>query len=427
MNWPAPAQARRTRPLELLMHAPRASSRFLLACSLALGLSILYQVYFYDFQDGQLTGGERMRMALKIVATLMFLISVRQYFSRAALALNFPLKVPLLFIAGSILMVYPYLDAAYSQALNLLFFLPILAIDWNKPGGAELYRSIWAIIAAIVAVQLALDPICKVFFQAIWSNAATIGGMGNPNVFGVFLIASGLASALLFSRFRYLSSILFLATALTGSLASAAVGFICLAVQLGLLWSRAPVRALIVVGAGIAVLSLSSLVLEFLTDSPSIGHAFSKLMAVRDALSNGTTGDTESISLRLQYLHEGLNRLADSPVAVILGHPGGTPMYNGDGLWTSFLVTYGLPVTLYFLTVNLLVIYRAVCSGVRDLLFSGCVVAFMMLFFVTNRILDYWPAALVYLLAFSHLTISHVRSPSVGAVGALRHAPSASQ
>jgi hypothetical protein len=414
--------SRRMLPLQLLMRAPSASSRLLLACSLALGLSILYQVYFYDFQDGQLSGGERPRLVLKIVATLLFLFSVRRYFSRAALALNFPLKAPLLFVAGSILVVYPYLDASYSQALNLFFFLPILAIDWNKPGGAQLYRTIWAIITAIVVVQLALDPVCKVYFQAIWSNAATIGGMGNPNVFGVFLIAGGLASALLFTRFRFLSSILFLATALTGSLAAAAVGFGCLAVQLALLWSRAPVRALIVVGAAIAVLSLSTLFLEFITDSPSIGHAFSKLMAVHDALSSGTKGDTESISVRLQYLRDGLDMLADSPAAVILGHPRGTPMYNGDGLWTSLLVTYGLPVTLCFLTVNLLVVYRAVSSGVRDLLFSGCVVAFMLVFFVTNRILDYWPAPLVYLLAFSHLTISQVRRSRAGAVGAVKQA-----
>jgi hypothetical protein len=140
MNGEAISQ--RTELLRLLLRPPSASSRFLLVSSLALGLSILYQAYFYDVEGGQLSGGELPRLALKIIATLLFLTSVRRYFSPAALALNFPLKVPLLFVAASILAVYPYLDAAYTQALNLLFFLPILAIDWNKAGGAELYRGI---------------------------------------------------------------------------------------------------------------------------------------------------------------------------------------------------------------------------------------------------------------------------------------------
>lgn len=417
MNGDAVSQ--RTDLLRLLSRAPSASSRVLLISSLALGLSILYQVYFYDVEDGQLSGGGGPRLSMKIMATLLFVTSIRRYFSPAALTLNLPLKMPLLFVTVSILAVSPYLDAAYSQALNLLFFLPILAIDWNRPGGAELYRAIWATVTVIVAAQLALDPVCKVYFHAIWSNAATVGGMGNPNVFGVFLIAGGLASALLFPRLRFLSSILFLATALTGSLVSFSVGFVCLTVQLALLWSRAPLRALIVVGAAGAVVSLSTLFLEFVTDSPSIGHAFAKLMAVHDALGGGNQGDTASISVRLKYLYDGLDMLADSPLAIIVGHPGGTPMYNGDGLWTSFLVTYGLPVTLCFLAVNLVVVCRAASSRSRDLLFSGCVVAVMLVFFVTNRILDYWPAPLVYLLAFSYLTTREVRR-SAGAIGAVQ-------
>jgi hypothetical protein len=394
--------------LRLFVGEPSASARSLLIFSLTVGLSILYQVYFYDFEDNQLSGGERPRLLLKVFSTVLFLVSVRRYLSPGAFALNFPLKAPLVFVAASILAVYPYLDAAYSQALNLFFFLPVLAIDWNRPGGEQLYRFMWAVITVIVTVQLALDPVCKVLFHAIWSNAATIGGMGNPNVFGVFLIASGLWSALFLRRFRSLSSILFLATALTGSLASFSVGFICLAVQLGVLWSRNPLRALVIVLAAATVLSLSTLLIEFITDSPSIGHAFGKLEAVHDAL-NGHGGESQSITVRLQYLHGGLDMLADSPLSILLGHPGGTPMYNGDGLWTSYLVTYGLPLTLYFLAVNLVVIYRAIVSRSRDLLFSGGVVAFMLVFFVTNRILDYWPAPLVYLLAFSYLTTRQMR------------------
>ena len=44
---------------------------------------------------------------------------------------------------------------------------------------------------------------------------------------------------------------------------------------------------------------------------------------------------------------------------------------------------------------------------------SGAVVLAMLAFFITNRILDYWPAALLYLLAFSYLTNRGFRPRSV--------------
>jgi hypothetical protein len=390
---------------EVLEPTPAWGSRLLLVASLCLGLSILYQVYIYDFSEGVLVGGERPRLALKVVFMLLFMVAVRKHCSLAAFTMNFVLKIPLLFIAASIVAIAPFLISEYLQALNLLFFLPLLFVDWNLPGGRRLYRNIWAILVVIVVVQLLLDPLLKLYFKVGWSNAALIGGMGNPNVFGIFLVAAGLASALLLQqRFKYLSTVLFLTTILTGSLAATIIGFMCVLIQMVSVLIRTPSRTLLLLGLLAVLLPLSTVAISVVADARAITHAFNKFLVLTDLLTGGGGAESESVSIRMDYTQRGLSMIADSPLSVITGHPGGAPMYSGDGMWVALLVTYGLPLTLCFLLVNLTVIYRALRDGSRDLFFSGCMVTVTMAFLVTNRILDYWPSAFVYLLAFSYLT-----------------------
>lgn len=398
------------RVVEEELHGPLARiSGWLLACSLSAGLSILFLVYFYEFDEGEIAGGELPRLLLKILASVLLFIAIRWYLSLAALSRNVVLKLPLLFVAANVVALAPLLEGAYIQALNLLFFLPLLLVDWNKAGGTKLYQRIWAIITVVVAVQALLDPLCKAYFHAVWRNAALIGGMGNPSVFGVFLVCCGLAAWLLLPRLRYMSSLLFALTLFTASLASLLVAAVCLVGQLVWLMRRAPVKAFVVIALGFAALSASALALEYATESNSILHALSKLDSLVALLSSGESHSADTVSVRLEYTHRGLDMLGESPLGIVLGHPGGTAMYNGDGLWTSFLVTYGLPLTLSFLAVNLVAIGRALRSQSPDLMFSGCVVAAFLVYFATNRILDYWPAALAYLLAFSYVTVRGVR------------------
>lgn len=392
------------------MPAPGRISRGLTLISLCVGLSILYQVYAYDFNEGTISGGEIQRFALKAIAAVAFFVSVRSYLSIRVLSLNLFLKIPLFFIAISILAMAPFLTSDYAQSLNLIFYLPLLLIDWNRPGAAELYRRTWKCIAWIVWIQLVLDPLFKARFLVTWKNGAVIGGMGNPNVFGIYLIAAGLASAMLLnSRLRYVSTILFLATVLTGSLVSTLVGFSCACIQAAFLMARAPSRSLLIGATVFVLLSASTVALDFVSDSHPINHAMGKFLQTVDLLTGRGGEYSGSISGRLDYTRTGLEMVNESPLGLLTGHPDGVVMYDGDGMWIGMLVTYGLPATLYFLLTNVVVIWRAMGSSSRDLLFSGCVVAVTMAFLVTNRILDYWPVGLIYLLAFSYLTTRGVR------------------
>jgi len=399
------AQAQALRSRSEVIWARDPMSHWVPAGALCLCLSILYQIYFYDFSNGVLIGGERQRLVLKIASVLILMFGARAYLSASALRFNLLLKLPLLFVCATLIVTAPFLEAYYAQALNLLFFLPLLLIDWNKPGAELLYRALWKAIVIVVAVQLLLDPLLKFYFQVTWSNAAVVGGMGNPNVFGIFLVCAGLAKAILFhGRWRLLAPLLFASTVLTGSLASALIGVGCLLVQGFSNLLRAPTRSLIFIGAAFVAVVLAANALLAI-NATSITHAINKLMSVIDFFSGGSAeAQSQSVSLRVDYTLAGLRMMGEAPLAVLFGHPGGKPMYSGDGMWIAMFVTYGLPLTLAFIVANVVAVLRGLRDGTRPMVFSACVLMVVLAFFVTNRILDYWPAALAYLLAFGYLT-----------------------
>lgn len=392
----------------------KINSKYILCISLVLCLSIMYQIYFLEFHDGEIIGGGLFRLSLKIVFLLLFLISIKRYLLWGALFLNLPYKIPLFYIISTLFILIPFLSGSYYQALNIFFFLPILFIDWNKPGHDNLYIVTWKIIVAVVFIQLLLDPIFKAYTEVSWSNSAFIGGMGNPNVFGLFLIVSGIAcSILLSSRFKYMSIVLFLSTVLTGSLVTSIIGLSCFFLQISYLLFRSPVKSLFFIIAPLTILIVSKKYVDYI----AINHALNKFIALLQFASGKYESGSESITARTDYFENGLNLVADSPLSLMFGHPGFMPMYNGDGLWVSFFVTYGLPVTLCFFVVNLLLCYRGVISRSPDLLFSSCVIIVMLVYFITNRILDYWPAALIYMLAFTYLATKGVRRAGRKTIG----------
>src|SRR5205085_1198024 len=102
-----------------------------------------------------------------------------------------------------------------------------------------------------------------------------------------------------------------------------------------------------------------------------------------------SSSDTEigSIEGRLQYTAEGINLMKENPVSLLVGHPGYMAMFNGDGLWISFIVTHGMLFTLLFLLVNLYALIRCVRRPEVEFVFSFFVLAIFQAFFITNRIL----------------------------------------
>lgn len=391
-----------------MVHLSERLSRKVLLLGTLVMLSVLYQFHFLEFNEGEVTGGGAVRMLLKVLAVCLLLLASLRVLSFRVLHLNLLLKLPLFFVCGTIFLVMPYLNQAYLQAVNLFFFLPIFFFDWNKDGADSFYRRIWGQVIVIVSLQLLFEPVLRLFLPALWENGAYVGGMGNPNVFGAFLVCAGLACMYLYPRYRSLGLLLLLSTALTGSLVSALIGFGFMGFFVVKIFLSSLRRMIIFLSGGALAVTLL-LNVDFIRHSVAVQHVMGKFKGLLNLLSGEAQIGTASVSGRIEYFTNGVALLRESPLGVLFGHPEMIPMYNGDGLWTSFFVSYGVPATLLFLLSNLYLILRGMKSSEPNAVFSAFVLAALNFFFVTNRILDYWPTGFLYVTTFSYLAIRGVR------------------
>ena len=378
-------------------------SNILIFISLLLIFSLLYQVYFYGFESGDIEGGKINRFVMKVSSTLLLLVQLRKYMSVKATFCNLKVKAPIYFICINYIVLAPLLEGTYIQVLNSILMLPILFIDWSTDRARSLYFKICSFISIIIVIQLIIEPFLRANYR-IWGNGAFIGGVGNPNSFGVMLILSGIFFIIFFSRsyIKYIGLLLILSTIFTGSLASIVASSIILFVVLTKINNKGLLIFMIFI-ITVPIIYLGSYLGSYLEDIANLVHLFGKSQALLEALLFEGNQGSESISLRVEYTMNGLNMLIEHPASIIFGHPNFLPMYNGDGLIISFLVTFGLPFTLYFIGVNFYLLAKGFNSNNASVLFSSLGLMVFLIFFISNRILDYWPMSLPYFLFLSFL------------------------
>jgi hypothetical protein len=374
--------------------------------ALFISMSIMYQLYIYGFtDDGEINGGELSRAILKLAAFFLLICGFRRIAKIKYAVHNLPLKLPLFYYLVNLLLLALLLEGAHKQALNIFLFLPFLFVDWNSSVGRHAYEQIFKFISFLVLIQVVTDPIAKTISDIRWENGALVGGLGNPSVMGLFLLIAGLYFLFFLKRFSVVTaSFCFLLTIFTGAALPTLLGlffFMILSLR-GLANHRVyAVMSCFLVASG-ATYFVSSISEDAISDN-AVFHSLFKLFALYSLFSAEAGGESLSVSGRLDYNLAGLKMLWEFPSAIIFGHPNFLPMYNGDGHFIAFLVTFGLPFFVCFIFVNLYVSFKHLNSKDPLKRFSAVIIFIYIAFFATNRILDYWPAALVYLMAFSFL------------------------
>jgi hypothetical protein len=367
----------------------------------------MYQLYIYGFtDDGEINGGDAERLGFKIAVFSLLFLSFYRIINVSAALHNFVLKMPLFYYLANLIIIAPFLEGAHRQALNIFFFVPFFFVDWRSFAGINTYKYILKFISLIVLFQACTDPIIKNLTGIWWENKALIGGLGNPSVMGLFLITACLYFQFFLNKFGGLLSLLcFLLLFFTGAAMPIIIGCFLQFIFLIKFWRKYGLF-FVIISSLIIVFSVifSSQIFDQDTDLRSILHFFGKILALFSIFSQDLGGESLSVSGRIDYFSTGISLLSESPLAILWGHPNYLPMYNGDGLYIAFLVTFGFPFLMYFFAVNLYLIIKHINSNDNLETFSAYMIFVYMIFFVTNRILDYWPSAFVYVIAFSFLS-----------------------
>jgi hypothetical protein len=387
---------------DMILKLPKSQDCFLFL-SLVLIMSIMYTAYFYSFTNDTPNGSPGyIRTSLKCLAVLFFIMAYAKRFTFAALIRNYALKLPIFFIGAVTIILVPFLDKAEIQAINMMFFLPLLAFDWDPERTQLIFKKIFLMVVIICLVQVILDPILKINTGGGYENLALVGGVGNANSFGYWLL-----SCAIFSKLALKNPLLFWAfcsfSLFTGSLVILAlVGIMVIG---NILDATRHIRLRDFFWLGILFVTIIVLFRFIPADYDwdrlfvAVNHATKKFLLILSSID--ASGPVESLSVggRIEYTQNGLRLLAEHPFSLIVGHPNGRPIYTGDGWWLGLLVTHGAIVTVLFLISNVVIIIRGFKIGCAETSVCSFIVALTCVMFLANRILDYWPAAFLYFLS----------------------------
>lgn len=373
---------------------------FLNTGSIIIMFSIMYQLYFTVFDQGSTSSGGGIRFLLKTLSTLLFYLSIYKIISIKQLFSSYVEKIPFYYIFFTLLIIAPFLSRPLLQSLNLIFFAPLFLVKWDCYEGRKSFQRILMTIFHITILQLILEPIVVNLTPSLWNNEAWVGGFGTGNSFGLMLIIISTIFFFKFHTINLLSIPISLSAILTGSLASSllagAVSFYYLIKEF-----RKNKYAKLTF---LFVLILSPLVIYNIKSifSP-ISHLIGKLGAITKIILQQEDITSLSVSGRIEYTLGAIKLLKENPWSIIFGHPNMLPMYTGDGQWVSFIVTYGLPLTIFFIYQNVKNVIFGLKSNDENLLIASHIIIYFSFFFITNRIIDYWPMAFLYFFATTYL------------------------
>ena len=109
-----------------------------------------------------------------------------------------------------------------------------------------------------------------------------------------------------------------------------------------------------------------------------------------------TDAESGSVSARVEIHERTYNAMRQQPLQSLLGHFQGLVYWPMDSQVLTYLGSFGLPIVLAFLGINLLWTYRAWLNAPADGGFGVVALLLFSFIFLTNRILDYFPMASLY-------------------------------
>jgi hypothetical protein len=371
--------------------------------------SYLFQIYWtsVDVIDAvvYVKEGGAQRTFFKLFGSILVYIALIRFFTFTSFTHNLVIKIPLLYYIATVIILIPIFlsegyqfSGAHLMAANLVIFSPLLFLDFYGEKGDEIFLKITKIIVWVVCLQLLADFIIKWYDYNLVNTI--LGGMGNANTFGLHLIIASLGLRFLY-RQHIMSNILLVFTWGTGSLVCSLVASFLLLQSLIINIIKRPLSFIYVFIVLLMIFLIwGDNLFLFISEFGPVRHAYMKM----GGLFSLEAFDVGSVRGRIKWMIDGLQLMQENPISIILGHPGFLPFWTGDGFFFALLVTLGLPVTLLFILSNFYLVYLGMIEKTSLSQFAYYTLSVYLVFFCTNRILDYWPSGFMYLIVFVYLS-----------------------
>lgn len=367
-----------------------------------MALCVYYLNYGATFDEGEIQGGGAWTLLIRVGAVCLVVLALTPLRLRASSAW---LWVGLFLAGGVSLLFASGLHGNLNDSLyfNTLLQLPVLvALDTSR--WQVDYARWMRFICSVLAVQTVIDVMVWQTGGSLWLSMAFVGGAGNPSSFGL-LCAVGMAFCVFHPRAGsgrwLLTAILAVGAIQTKALFSVLAVALIAVVWMSMGWRRALIGLLASAAVALAALTL----LAGTGDDGDTGFIEHKLNAA-GALLGLVEYDIESsasVSQRLEMHERTFAEIADTPWGLLWGHLERLPYWPMDSQLLTYLGSFGAPFAVGFLLLHMYWTawsWRARHSDGGFALLSLCLFG---LIFITNRILDYYPTAVLYFLVVMSL------------------------
>jgi hypothetical protein len=362
-----------------------------------MALCVYYLNYGTSFDDGEIRGGSPITMVargLSIVA-IVWALGPFNFRTRTGLVIGLTYFT---YGAGMLIAAGTYGSINDTFFVNTLLQIPVVIALISTTRHIDYAR--WLhFIAVTLAVQTGVDTALWMNDASLWLSAAFIGGVGNPSSFGLY--CSVLFAFCLFhpqaGRARWLlAAILGFGAVMSKALfAVLAVAVVLIAWSL-LSWRRA-------VSSIVAVMVAAAIAITLFAGAGENGEGSfieHKLNAVGAliGLVEYDVDSSASVSQRVEMHQQTFSAIVHEPWRLVFGHLEGKPYWPMDSQLLTYLGSFGAPMLLIFLSLHLWWFLRALRLRRVDGGFAAWSLALFGLIFSTNRILDYFPVAMLYFL-----------------------------
>ncbi|WP_024973397.1 hypothetical protein [Ralstonia pickettii] len=357
--------------------------------------SIYYLYYLTDFKDGEVDSVPAYIGVAKLAAFGIFMFwlmpfrVVARYKDDVLLVYFFSLcavSYGVALLAG--------FDHPTALFVNALIFLPVLFSSRMTERGI---LSVFKIIKWIVLVQCLAGFILRYLAIDLWTGGAVSGGVGNPSSFGLLCCVSYLYVDAIEKRGAVeISEKLVFAL---GALATNSVFSLLTMAGIVFLVETKNKRLAFLIVCAIPMLIVAGFAIFKAEAAGEPSFLVHKILAVLNFV--GLVDYEVTAGITGGRIADHLNLLAgyvETPSAMLWGHLNSTVYRAADSQYVSFLASFGVPITLMFVLINLKVYVSAWRKMSPEHVFlRNCLLIFILNFFV-NRILDCFPMTFIYMM-----------------------------
>ncbi|SFM70527.1 hypothetical protein [Halopseudomonas yangmingensis] len=368
--------------------------------SVVLVFGVYYSLYFFDFYQGAVSADvAAFNFLVKVVAVFLLFYSVS---SSVVFCSDWRRLALFLFSVG--FSCFYVLKGVYYGFDDYLFLnFAVCSLLYFGFYGFDRARFILFLdfCVAFLVLQVVLDfSLYKLGFS-LWENRAYVGGLGNPSSFG--FVCNILVAYVLFLKRLSFFSLCSLAVLIFGVLNTASLMSLILLVLVffvrAMFWGvRAFVGASLLGGMIILGASLFEL-------NAHLRYKFDSLLGF---LFYGG-GESISVSIRSRLHSEFLDYIADDPVGVVFFGYHWVSYYGVDSQYLTYFASFGVLFSLMFFGFCFVLSAISLLSGEDLSRFLGLVILMFLFVFLSNRILDYYPLSLVFVLFLAVLSELQVR------------------